>query len=231
MEQDNRWNIVPVVWNEKTINWNSFSLCIVRYKSQSESVNVFTLQYTLLWITKHLLLLQNRNVKCSQFFIISSTNTFNSFQIQNAFIQSIHTTRKMTDSQTIYWFVHSSEDRSPWDYTNKYEEFLEWISKMESMNIRVLNDTKTMKWNVHKRYLSSGFLNQHVLRYLKDLEKEGISVVPTEILPQGSTFTQLDSIIRRKGWEYSGWFHFEVRNSKVTRNTNLLLILSIQVVT
>ncbi|TFV97888.1 glutathione synthetase [Algoriphagus kandeliae] len=43
--------------------------------------------------------------------------------------------------------------KSVWDYFDYYPEFLEWLDRIDSLKIPVLNDLKTIRWNSNKRYL------------------------------------------------------------------------------
>ncbi|HTX59163.1 MAG TPA: hypothetical protein VMH02_05745 [Verrucomicrobiae bacterium] len=55
--------------------------------------------------------------------------------------------------------------RETWDYPQRYDEFLSWLGAVESQT-RVINDPALVRWNVDKRYLA-------------DLERAGIAIVPT----------------------------------------------------
>jgi len=55
--------------------------------------------------------------------------------------------------------------RSPWDYPERPAEFRAWLERAGSVT-RVVNAPATMRWNLDKRYLA-------------DLERAGIRVVPT----------------------------------------------------
>jgi len=68
--------------------------------------------------------------------------------------------------------------RSPWDYMNTPETsaaFMRWILKVESIDIKILNSPALMHW----------LLDKH---YLRDLENQGIDVIPTNYLKAGTTF-------------------------------------------
>ncbi|QCR25084.1 hypothetical protein C1N53_13935 [Pontibacter sp. SGAir0037] len=65
--------------------------------------------------------------------------------------------------------------KSPWDYFDKIEAFYIWLHKMEQQRCQVLNPVKTIRWNADKIYF-------------RDLEKQGVSVVPSYWLEQGSEF-------------------------------------------
>jgi len=56
--------------------------------------------------------------------------------------------------------------RSPWDYSLRLAEFLEWLGSLDAA--RVLNPPALIRWNLDKRYLL-------------DLEAHGVSIVPTTV--------------------------------------------------
>ena len=51
--------------------------------------------------------------------------------------------------------------KTPWDYHQKFGQFKLWLEKIESLNIKLLNDYQTVRWNMDKHYLleiaASGF--------------------------------------------------------------------------
>ena len=65
--------------------------------------------------------------------------------------------------------------KSPWDYFDKIDAFYTWLNALEEKGCKVLNPVKTIRWNADKIYF-------------KDLEAQGIKVVPTVWLEQGSSF-------------------------------------------
>ncbi len=65
--------------------------------------------------------------------------------------------------------------KSPWDYFDKIDAFYTWLNHLETLNCKVLNPVKTMRWNADKLYF-------------KDMQTEGIKVVQTVWLEQGSSF-------------------------------------------
>ncbi len=70
--------------------------------------------------------------------------------------------------------------KSTWDYfVDKIELFYNWLNKIESLGIPVLNSPEKIKWNSNKHYL-------------KEMEKGGIIIVPTEILIKGSKIEGID---------------------------------------
>lgn len=65
--------------------------------------------------------------------------------------------------------------KSPWDYHNHLNEFLNWLDHLKSLGVKVLNPTEIIKWNSDKHYLG-------------DLVKKGLPVIPAEYLKKGSSF-------------------------------------------
>jgi glutathione synthase/RimK-type ligase-like ATP-grasp enzyme len=56
--------------------------------------------------------------------------------------------------------------KSPWDYFDRYAEFLAWCQKIKSLGIPVINDLDTIIRNSEKRYL-------------QEIQDKGFSIVPT----------------------------------------------------
>jgi hypothetical protein len=61
--------------------------------------------------------------------------------------------------------------RSPWDYVERYDEFLDWIETTEQ-HVAVLNPSSIVRWNTDKHYLA-------------DLAQLGLPVVPTDFFRPG----------------------------------------------
>ena len=57
--------------------------------------------------------------------------------------------------------------RSPWDYQQDPEAFMEVLRRIEQSDARLENPLELIRWNIDKTYL-------------RDLEKMGIAIVPTE---------------------------------------------------
>jgi glutathione synthase/RimK-type ligase-like ATP-grasp enzyme len=74
--------------------------------------------------------------------------------------------------------------RTPWDYVDHYEEFLAWLDRIEDQ-VAVVNPVPVLRWNSHKRYL-------------RDLEDDGVAVVPTRIVDPASA--DLDELLEANGW-------------------------------
>jgi len=56
--------------------------------------------------------------------------------------------------------------RSCWDYHLRLREFLQWLTALAAIGVPILNPPPLLRWNSDKVYL-------------RDLEKRGISVIPT----------------------------------------------------
>lgn len=56
--------------------------------------------------------------------------------------------------------------KSPWDYFDRYAEFLAWCQRIKSLGIPVFNDLETVIQNSDKRYL-------------KEIQEKGFPIVPT----------------------------------------------------
>jgi glutathione synthase/RimK-type ligase-like ATP-grasp enzyme len=72
--------------------------------------------------------------------------------------------------------------RSTWNYHRRPAAFLDWVSARGS---RLLNPPAVVQWNHHKRYL-------------RDLERQGIPVVPTLWIDRGA---ELGDALLEKGWK------------------------------
>lgn len=65
--------------------------------------------------------------------------------------------------------------KSPWDYHNHLEEFLNWLERIEDLGVKVLNPSEIIKWNSDKHYL-------------KNIAEKGLPVIPVEYLDKDSSF-------------------------------------------
>ncbi len=62
--------------------------------------------------------------------------------------------------------------RSPWDYMDTLESkklFIEWLNFLKENDIRVENNIDFMLWLINKKYL-------------KDIENEGVKIIPTKVI-------------------------------------------------
>lgn len=76
--------------------------------------------------------------------------------------------------------------RNTWDYYQKEEVFNSWLHKIELLGIKTFNPISVIQKNKHKFYL-------------KEIEKEGISILPSIFLEKNSTSNLHDLI--PKSWE------------------------------
>jgi glutathione synthase/RimK-type ligase-like ATP-grasp enzyme len=76
--------------------------------------------------------------------------------------------------------------RSPWDYQQSCDEFLNVLSQIDASNARLENSLDIVRWNVRKTYL-------------QQLEQSGVTIVPTHWVSSPSVaelrnlFTDLNS--------------------------------------
>lgn len=76
--------------------------------------------------------------------------------------------------------------RSTWDYVDRPAEFATWLDHLDDQGATVLNPTSLLRWNTHKRYLV-------------ELERAGVPIVPTELVDRGSPVS-LDAVAARRRW-------------------------------
>lgn len=76
--------------------------------------------------------------------------------------------------------------RTCWGYYERVGEFIEWIDRLDSHGTHVLNPPEIIRWNSDKRYLL-------------DLERCGVPIVPTRWVGRGSR-EALSSIARDTDW-------------------------------
>jgi hypothetical protein len=62
--------------------------------------------------------------------------------------------------------------KTPWDYHEKIDAFRAWLDKIASLNVRLLNDYHTVRWNLDKHYL-------------KEVAAAGFDVIPSRFLDKG----------------------------------------------
>lgn len=75
--------------------------------------------------------------------------------------------------------------RSTWDYFHRPAEFRDWLRRARGAT-RLINAPALLDWNLDKRYLA-------------DLARAGVSVVPTHYVERGSG-AALASVMVRHGW-------------------------------
>lgn len=76
--------------------------------------------------------------------------------------------------------------RSTWDYTERAEDFLAWLERMEAAGVPLWNPAPLLRWNADKRYL-------------RDLGAAGVPVIPTRWLDAGDR-TPLAAVLEQAGW-------------------------------
>lgn len=76
--------------------------------------------------------------------------------------------------------------RSLWNYFLYYDEFLSWLGRLEKLRIPVFNSIETLRWNSRKSYL-------------REFEEKGVSIAPSEWLPEATPGAVL-SALESRGW-------------------------------
>jgi glutathione synthase/RimK-type ligase-like ATP-grasp enzyme len=67
--------------------------------------------------------------------------------------------------------------------------------------VTICNDSKTITWNSHKKYVTWLIPNFNLyIRYLLDLEHQGIQVVPSVLIPRFSTESEIEQAMKKKGF-------------------------------
>lgn len=77
--------------------------------------------------------------------------------------------------------------RSTWDYHQRVEEFAAWLDRLEATGVPVWNPLDVVRWNMDKTYL-------------RDLQEDGVSIVPSVWLLQGVKVDLLD-LLKQKAWQ------------------------------
>jgi len=81
--------------------------------------------------------------------------------------------------------AHVTVVRSPWDYIDALDAFLDWAARVDAAS-ELWNPLELLRWNTHKAYLL-------------DLHARGAPIVPTVVLLGGSA-ASLDGICDAQGW-------------------------------
>lgn len=77
--------------------------------------------------------------------------------------------------------------RSPWDYTQRYEEFLAWIDAT-SRATELWNPPSLLRWSSHKGYLL-------------ELAQRGLPIVPTVLVRAWEACPDLGRLVEVNGWD------------------------------
>jgi len=75
--------------------------------------------------------------------------------------------------------------RSTWNYHERPDDFLAWVDRTATVS-RLYNPREVVRWNLHKRYLA-------------ELERAGVPVVPTAWFDRGEA-ADLGAACRAHGW-------------------------------
>lgn len=75
--------------------------------------------------------------------------------------------------------------RTPWDYSWRRDEFVQWADRAARATT-LFNPASVVRWNTDKRYLH-------------DLERRGVPVIPTVWLERGSD-VDVGAIVTARGW-------------------------------
>jgi glutathione synthase/RimK-type ligase-like ATP-grasp enzyme len=77
--------------------------------------------------------------------------------------------------------------RSTWDYHQRAADFSAWLDHLEALSAPVWNPLDVVRWNMDKTYL-------------RDLQEDGVRVVPSVWLPQGAA-VDLADLLKKKSWQ------------------------------
>lgn len=69
--------------------------------------------------------------------------------------------------------------RGTWNYIDRRAEFLAWSERVNAVS-RLENDPATLRWNTDKRYLL-------------DLQRAGVPIIPTAVTPDGASWAPTDA--------------------------------------
>jgi glutathione synthase/RimK-type ligase-like ATP-grasp enzyme len=76
--------------------------------------------------------------------------------------------------------------RSCWDYHLKIDRFRAWLEQLDAADVRVINPTRLVRWNLHKGYLL-------------EVERAGGRIPPTRVAPANAGRT-LGEELQADGW-------------------------------
>lgn len=105
----------------------------------------------------------------------SAANGFNEYNDVLPWLQQkgLDITAVVWDDPTVDWTQYDvALLKTPWDYHEKIDAFKAWLDKIASLNVRLLNDYHTVRWNLDKHYL-------------KDITAAGFDVIPSLFLDRG----------------------------------------------
>jgi glutathione synthase/RimK-type ligase-like ATP-grasp enzyme len=76
--------------------------------------------------------------------------------------------------------------RACWDYHLRYDEFVDWFTRVDRAGVRWINPAAGMLWNSHKRYLI-------------DLRDDGVPIAELRLVPRGAA-CDLQALLADTGW-------------------------------
>jgi glutathione synthase/RimK-type ligase-like ATP-grasp enzyme len=77
--------------------------------------------------------------------------------------------------------------RATWDYYTRAEQYLDWLRSLQHQGVQLWNPAPLAAWNMYKGYL-------------RELERAGILVVPTEWVAETRHPASLESVVRQRRW-------------------------------
>ncbi|MFK7759003.1 MAG: RimK family alpha-L-glutamate ligase [Phycisphaerales bacterium] len=90
------------------------------------------------------------------------------------------------DDPSADWAAHDvAVVRATWNYFDDLQAFRDWVDRVDSLTT-LLNPASTLHWNMHKGYL-------------RDLEKAGVPIVPTEFFEIGQD-VKIADVCRSREW-------------------------------
>jgi glutathione synthase/RimK-type ligase-like ATP-grasp enzyme len=86
--------------------------------------------------------------------------------------KGLHIEKVVWDDPNIQWSEYKAIIlKAPWDYHEKYTQFISWLDQLQNEGIPVWNEVDTVKWNSDKYYLA-------------DIAQKGLPVIPTRYIHQ-----------------------------------------------
>jgi glutathione synthase/RimK-type ligase-like ATP-grasp enzyme len=78
--------------------------------------------------------------------------------------------------------------RSTWDYHLRQPELLRWVGELEAAGVHLENAPRVLRWNADKRYL-------------REVARQGVPVIPTRWLAAGTDAATLLTMLAEPGWD------------------------------
>jgi glutathione synthase/RimK-type ligase-like ATP-grasp enzyme len=77
--------------------------------------------------------------------------------------------------------------RATWDYYKRPAEFRDWLQRLDEHEVSLWNPARLAAWNMHKGYL-------------RELERQGLRVVPTAWIPPSASNGSLAGLVQERRW-------------------------------